>query len=254
MNKRYSRIVGIALILMGLLAVALNVGVPLLGLNTFMWGPWRLWPLAIVGMGLLFVVPPLLLRERSGLAGLFIPGLPVLTTGCILLFCSLFNAWGAWAWLWPLEVIALGVGFLLMAIFMKVIWLLIPAIIIGANGLLFLFCSITGLWGIWGALWTIEPLSLGIAFLIIHARKNIQGLRIAGLILCGFAAVGLVWMSAILRGYWFINMLGPVMLMLVGAGLIFWRPKSKHESLPIEDDLEDDMEEEISEVEEEISE
>jgi len=226
MNKRFSTIVGIALIVMGLLAVALNVGVPLLGLDIWMWGPWRLWPLAVVGVGLLFVAPPLLFREKTGLAGLLIPGVPVLTTGGILLFCSLFNAWEAWAWLWPLEIIALGVGFLLAAIFMRVIWLLIPAAIIGANGLLFLFCTITGLWGIWGALWTIEPLSLGIAFLIIHARRNIPGLRIAGLILCGFASVGLVGMSAILRGYWFINMLGPVALMLVGAGLLFWRPKS----------------------------
>ncbi len=226
MNKRLSTIMGIALIVMGVLAVALNVGVPLLGLDTWMWGPWRLWPLAIVGVGLLFVVPPLLYRDKSGLASLFIPGVPTLATGGILLFCSTFTAWGAWAWLWPLEVIALGLGLLLAAIFMRVIWLLIPAIIIGANGLLFLFCSITGLWEVWAALWTIEPLSLGIAFLIIHARRQIQGLRIAGLILCGIAGLGLVGMSALLRGYWFINMLGPAALILVGLGMMFWKPKS----------------------------
>ena len=222
MNKRPSILVGIALTLMGILALAFNLAVPLLGLDVWRWGAWRLWPLVVVCSGLLFVIPPVLVRGQRGLGGLFIPGVPVLTTGSILLFASVFDAWSAWAWLWPLEVLAVAVGFLFAAIYMQVIWLLIPAIIIGANGLLLQFCAATGLWDVWAVMWTIEPLSVGLSFLLITARRRSAGLLVAGLILCGLAGVGLIGMTAILPGLWLVNLLGPVVLILVGLSLLIW--------------------------------
>lgn len=220
MNKKLGVIVGALLILGGAVALIGNFTAHLLDLSLALWAPWRLWPMAVIGIGLFLTLLPFLRPEKRGLGSLFIPGLPLLTTGGILLFSSMFNAWGAWAYLWPLEVIALGAGFLGAAVFMRVIWLLIPAFVIGANGLLLLFCAVTGFWEIWAALWTIEPLSLGLAFLVIQARKKNQGLLIAGLILAGTAAVGLIGMSAILRGNLVINLLGPAVLVLVGLGLL----------------------------------
>lgn len=222
MNNKFSVLVGVSLILMGLLALAFTLVTPLLGFDVWRWGPWRLWPLIVVCVGLLFVLPPLLVRGRRGLGGLFIPGVPILVTGGILLFCSVFDAWGAWAWLWPLEVLAVAVAFALAAITMRVIWLLIPAFIVGANGLLLQFCAVTGLWVVWAALWTIEPLSLGLSFLLIGAVKRIGGLLLAGAILCGLAGMGLVGMTAILSGWWLLNLLGPILLVLVGVAVLVW--------------------------------
>lgn len=224
MNKRVSTLWGIILILVGGLMLAGNAIFPMLGLNFWHWMPWRLWPLAVVGAGAFFVLLPVLLRHKRGWGGLFIPGVPVLVTGGILLFTSFFNLWDAWAWLWPLEVLGLAAGFALAAITMRNIWLLVPAIIIGANGLLMQFCAITGWWGVWAVLWTIEPLAVGLALLAVFARKRRTGLLIAGSILCGVAAVGLIGMTALIPmqrlapGGWILNLIGPAML--VGLGFL----------------------------------
>lgn len=158
MNKRVSIQASVALMAVGGLALICNVMAMLSGLSGWHWGPWRLWPLAVVCLGLLFVVPPFLARERRGSGVLLIPGVPVLTTGFILLFASFFGAWGAWAWLWPLEVLSVATGLLLAGIVTRHLWLIVPAAIIGANGVLLQFCAITGWWGLWRVLWRFNPL------------------------------------------------------------------------------------------------
>jgi hypothetical protein len=167
-----------------------------------------------------------LFRERRGLGGLFIPGLPILTTGGILLFASVLNWWDAWSWLWPLEVLSVAAGFVLAALHMRVIWLLIPAIIIGANGLLFQFCAITGLWDVWAVMWTIEPLSVGVSLLLNGGLRRRPGLMTAGILLCSIGGVGLLGMGAILSvswiaGWWWLfRLVGPAILILAGAFLL----------------------------------
>ena len=222
MNRRFSILVGVMLILIGGLALAFNLVLPMLGLDMWYWGAWRLWPLVVIGGGLFFVLPPFLVRSKRGLGGLFIPGLPILTTGCILLYSSVFDAWGAWEWLWPLEVLSLAMAFLFAAIYMRAIWLLLPAIVIGANGLLFQYCALTDMWEAWAVLWTIEPLALGLAFLIISAVRRSVGLFTAGIILCGIAGFGLIGMTAILPTYWLLNLMGPALFIIVGFLLLIW--------------------------------
>jgi hypothetical protein len=224
MNKRVSTLWGIILILVGGLMLAGNAVFPMLGLNFWRWMPWRLWPLAVVGAGAFFILLPLLVRRKRGWGGLFILGVPVLVTGGILLFTSFFNLWDAWAWLWPLEVLGLAAGFVLAAISLRSVWLLVPAIIIGANGLLMQFCAITGWWGVWAVLWTVEPLSVGLALLTVFVKKRKTGLLIAGSILCGVAALGLIGMTAliplstVMPGRWIVNLIGPALL--VGLGFL----------------------------------
>jgi hypothetical protein len=222
MNRRFSILVGIMLILIGGLALALNLVMPMLGLDMWYWGAWRLWPLVVISGGLFFVLPPFLVRGRRGLGGLFIPGLPILTTGCILLYNSIFDAWGAWEWLWPLVVLSLAMAFLFAAIYTRVIWLLLPAIVIGANGLLLHYCALTDMWEVWAVLWTIEPLSVGLSFLLITLKHRSVGLFIAGLVLCGIAAMGLMGMTAIFPGWMLINLLGPAIFIFIGLSVILW--------------------------------
>jgi hypothetical protein len=119
-------------------------------------------------------------------------------------------------------IISLAMGFVFAAIYMRIIWLLIPAIIIGLNGLLFQFCAITGLWHWWAVLWTIEPLSVGLALLVVNIKVQSPGLRTAGLVLCGFAASMTMMMLTILGAWLPIALLGPGMLILAGVGVIVW--------------------------------
>jgi hypothetical protein len=222
MNKQFSLIAGLILILVGILALMFTLAMPMLGLRTWRWGVWRLWPLAVVGASALFVLPPLFVRGQRALGALFVPGMPILTTGAILLLASVFDLWGAWEWLWPLEVLALAQGLLFAAVYMRVIWLVIPAIIIGANGLVLQFCALTGLWEAWAVLWPVEPLSVGLSLLVISAKRRWFGLFVAGLIVCGLAGLGLVGMTAILSEWWPISLLGSGVLILVGFLLPLW--------------------------------
>ncbi|HUX77595.1 MAG TPA: hypothetical protein VMY40_13265 [Anaerolineae bacterium] len=217
MGRRLSLLVGITLILIGGLSLAFTLVMPRLGMRAWAWGAWRLWPLVVVAAGLLFVVSPLLVRGRRGLGGLFIPGVPILTTGGILLYASVLDAWHAWEWLWPLEILAVAAGFLLAAVYMRAIWLLFPAIVVGANGALLQFCAVTDLWESWAMLWAIEPLSIGLAFLLINVKQRARGLFIAGLILCVVAAAGLIGMTAVFPGWLLVNALGPAILVLAGV-------------------------------------
>jgi hypothetical protein len=217
MEKRFSILLGVLLILVGGLALLFSLGGAVLGWSIL--APWRLWPLVVLGVGLLFVVPPFTVRGKRGLGGLFIPGMPILATGGLLFIGSIFRWWGVWAYFWPMVVLGVALGFLLAALYMRVIWLVIPGIIIGATGLLFQFCALTHLWGVWSVLWTIEPFSVGLALLVCWVKTRSRGLFWAGLILCGIAASFAILMAAIMH-WWLIGVLGPAVLILVGALII----------------------------------
>ena len=223
MNKSFSILVGTLLVLMGGLALMFTLGMPMLGWGDWFFGPWRLWPLVVVSVGLLFMLAPRLSRGHRGLGGLFIPGMPILTTGGILLLASVSNYWHIWSWLWPLEVLGVAAGFLFAAIYLRTIWLLIPAIIIGLNGLVLQFCAVTGLWHLWSVLWTIEPLAVGLSLLIVGLGKRIAPLFLVGAALCALAGIGLVGMTAItLSGGWIFSVMGPAVLILTGLVLLLW--------------------------------
>jgi hypothetical protein len=223
MDKRFSILVGVLLVLMGSMALTLTLGLPMLGWDTWQWGAWRLWPLIVVCLGLLFVLTPLLVRGHRGLGSLFIPVTLVLITGAILLLASVFDFWGVWAWLWPLEILALATGFFVAALYMRTIWLTIPAIIVGVNGLVLQFCAITGLWHLWSVLWTVEPLSIGLSLMVVSIKARSTLVFLAGALLCSLAGIGLVGMTAVtLSGWWLFNWIGPAILILTGLALLIW--------------------------------
>ncbi len=177
-----SLIFGIGLLAIGGLTLAGN-----LFLST---QAWRMWPLVVLLAGLALTAPGFLAIARPGLGAFFIPGIPVLATGGILMFASLTGNWGIWALAWPLVVLAVALGFGLSAVFMRVSGLAIPAIIIGANGLVLAFCNITGLWGAWAILWPVEPLAIGLGLLVVGISNRSKGASTAAMILIGIAGLG----------------------------------------------------------------
>jgi hypothetical protein len=181
-NRLLSLIGGLALVALG--------GVSLLG-NTFLvGGAWRLWPLTVILAGIALTVPGFFSFKRRGFGSFFIPGIPVLATGGILLLASLSNRWDVWALAWPLEVLGLALGFALAAIFMRTAGLAIPAFIIGLNGLVLAFCTLTGLWAAWALLWPIEPLAVGLGLLVVGYANRSNGAKLAAMILTGVAGGG----------------------------------------------------------------
>jgi hypothetical protein len=105
---------------------------------------------------------------------------------------------------------------------MRVVWFAIPATIIGLNGLVFQFCAITGLWAWWSWLWIIEPLSVGLALLIVNIRVRASGLAIAGYILCGIAALGLILVMTVLSQWWVVSLIGSGALIFCGVMVLGW--------------------------------
>ena len=157
-GRKLSMAASIALIGVGVIALAGNMAATLFGLVGLRWGVWRLWPLTVVCSGLAFCVPPLVVRGKPGLGVLFIPGVPVLTTGSILMLASVFDAWGIWAWMWPLEIIGVALGLVMAGIYARALWLIVPAAMMGFVGLLLQFSAITGWWGMWGVMWHLRLL------------------------------------------------------------------------------------------------
>jgi hypothetical protein len=221
MKNRNSIVVGAGLMLLGISWLGLGLVGSLLGINFFGF-VLRFWPGAVSAIGLAFVLPPLLVRGKRGLGGLFIPGVPILVVGGLLLVASVLNAWSIWAWLWPMVLLGTAIGFVIAGLYMDVSGLLIPATILGLNGLLFQFCAVTGLWNWWSVLWTVEPLSVGLALLLFGFRQNSPGTLKAGLILCSIAAGAFLLMIAILAGGWLFRLVGPGLLILAGLVVLGW--------------------------------
>ena len=240
MQKQASLLFGVTLVLLGLLALAGNLVMRLAGGDLSL--GFRAWPIFVIGIGLLFCIPPFIFTKVRGLGGLFIPGLPVLTTGMLLFVASIFDRWSIWSHWWALEVIGVALGFVMAAIFLRVIWLYIPASIVGLTGLVLLFCSLTGLWASWAVLWTVVPFSVGLPLLIIGMREKIDGVRVAGVILVGFAGVAFAAMSSILAALgWTTTLVGPVIVLLLGVYLVaasLVRRSQKDAPAPVEEKVE----------------
>ena len=219
MQKKASLLIGVTLILLGILALAGNLLTQAVG-HGFVLG-LRAWPIFVVGAGLFLCLPPFIFPRQRGLSGLFVPGLPTLITGILLFIGSMTGFWGIWSYLWPLEVLSVGAAFILMAVFLKVPWLMIPASIIGLTGLVLQFCAATGWWSSWAVLWTVEPFAVGLPLLLIGMSRKIEGVKLAGIILCGLAGLGFAAMSTVLvTSLWITRLIGPALVLILGLLLV----------------------------------
>jgi hypothetical protein len=64
---------------------------------------------------------------------------------------------------WPMELIAVGMGFSMLAMAYSSPWLLIPAGLVLGNGLILAYYAFTGNWNHWAFLWPLEPLLVLVA-------------------------------------------------------------------------------------------
>ncbi len=117
MQKKTTLLFGVTLILLGVLVLAGNLLLQRTGSGSL--SAHRAWPVFVVGAGLLFCLPPFIFSEQRGLSGLFIPGIPAFATGILLFIASQTGNWHLWASFWPVEVISVAAGFVLMAIFLR---------------------------------------------------------------------------------------------------------------------------------------
>lgn len=208
-----SLIFGLALIVIG--------GLSLLGNTLLRLEAWRLWPVIVIIAGLVLTIPGFFGLAQRGFGAFFIPGVPVLVTGGILMFASLFNYWSVWAVAWPLVVLGVALGFGMAAIFMRVPGLAFPAIIIGLNGLVLAFCNTTGLWAAWALLWPIEPLAVGLSLFVFGFFERSRGAITAGVILSAIAGVGFFFASFFsMFNFSLLRFAAPAMLMLTGVIVI----------------------------------
>ena len=192
----------------------------------------RLWPLIIIAAGALLTAAPMLARKRS-LGVMLIPGILILVNGAILLFTSLTGWWAAWSVLWPFEILALAASFILAALYMRSIWLTLPAVAIGLNGLVLMFCAISGWWEVWTFLWTIEPLAVGVMLLIAASQTRSKGLFVSGMLFCAFAGASFLGMAAIMWADWrMLRLSAPVLLIIAGLAVLFWGIARKQPGLP----------------------
>jgi hypothetical protein len=98
---------------------------------------------------------------------------------------------------------------------------MVPASIVGLTGLVLLFCSLTGLWASWAVLWTVVPLSVGLPLLLIGIFQKNDGVKLAGLILTGFAGLAFAAMSAfIVTSSWLTKIVGPVIILALGLFMV----------------------------------
>jgi hypothetical protein len=229
MQKQFSNLLGVILIGLGALSLALNLLMPQAGSAVWHWTATKFWPLPVIGVGLLFLLLPFLMRGKRGWGSLFIfVGMPTLTSGGILLLANLSHGWNVWEWLWPVNVLGMALGFLLAAVYLRSIWLVAPAIIIGINGVVLQFCALTHLWAAWAVLWPVEPLAVGLALLAVSLKTRATGLFVSGLILCALGGLGLMLTTVLLSAAGFglglgvLNLVGPVVLMLVGGLMLAW--------------------------------
>jgi hypothetical protein len=165
----------------------------------------------------------------------------------LLFIASVSSNWSIWGYLWPLEVISVAVGFALMAAFLRVPWLMIPASIVGLTGLVLQFCASTGLWSSWAVLWTVEPFAVGLPLLLIGLAKRIEGVKLAGIILCGLAGLAFAGMSTVLvTSLWITRIIGPAVVLGLGVLLVFSalrKPSAETPVQPVEDQPEKPAEE-----------
>jgi len=75
------------------------------------------WPLLVVLLGLTFFIAMILAGRRG--AGLAIPGTVITVAGLILFIHNTYDLWITWTYAWGLLISAVGIGMLIMNIYLK---------------------------------------------------------------------------------------------------------------------------------------
>jgi hypothetical protein len=146
----------------GLLFIIL--GAVLLAANLGAFSLLRFWPLLIVGLGVSFF---LMWFGERGNYGLLMPAAVMTVVGLLFLYCEI-DGWQHMEDLWPVFMLAPGLGFILMYLFgTQDKGLLVPGGMMLFMGILFL--SVNRLTGRW---WPLLLIVVGIVLLLIRPQDK----------------------------------------------------------------------------------
>ena len=121
-----------------------------------------LWPLLVLGPGILFFV--LFLADRTNY-GLIMPATILTVSGVLFFYCTV-EGWHMMRTLWPFFMIAPGIAFLLMyMVGRKEGAFLVPGIILTAAGVVFLLGATEYI-----ALWPVVLIVIGVILLFTRKR------------------------------------------------------------------------------------
>lgn len=167
------------------------------------------------------------MRSRGAL---YVGVLLILLGGLFLLMevGSTANRWFhlqlGWGRLWPLFICFASLAFWLPILVWwpqheKLAGLAIPATIVGTNGLILLYQSLSGNWGTWAYLWTLEPISVAVGLLCTYliGERN-RGLLLASGIVGGVGLFFFAIFSTAFGGFW--RVLLPAVLIVIGLYLL----------------------------------
>lgn len=146
-----------------------------------------------------------------------VPGLFLITIGAIILAANL--SWFSILDFWPLLVILTGLFFFALWLRERENYgLLMPAAVVTIIGFLFLYCQGNGWWYM-SDLWPIFIIAPGIGFFLMYIFGEQEGgLLVPGSILL---VIGTLFLSIHdWSGWWW-----PILLILIGAVLLFRPPK-----------------------------
>ena len=151
MQNRGALYAGAMLIVLGIIFLLFTTADWILGQMDISFNAWRFWPLIILFVSAAFWAPIFIWwRERSRVIGLAVPASIFLVLGLLLLYQSVSNNWGSWAYAWALIPFSVGLGLFAMYVLgpqeTRNNGLLWSGIVVGAIGLFFfvLFGSFFG--------------------------------------------------------------------------------------------------------------
>ena len=111
MSRTIELLAGVLLLIVGVIVLASEPLLSLIGGVGVGDDVLRWWPVLIIGLSLFFLVPGLLGGPNRRLrAGMVIPGAILAGVGGALLYTSLADRWGAWASLWAVLPFSFGLG------------------------------------------------------------------------------------------------------------------------------------------------
>lgn len=159
-------------------------------------------------------------------------GIILILLGTLFLFFNLIDVlfhrldvgFSAWR-LWPLALIAAGLAFFLAFLLSwssreQVVGLLMPATLLATNGLVLLYQTLTGDWDSWRYAWTLEPIAVGGALLLMYVLGGRdRGLLVGGIIVGGIGLLLLVVFGSLWGGV-IVRLAGPLLLVCSGLAIL----------------------------------
>jgi hypothetical protein len=165
-----------------------------------------------------FLEVPMNVSKRSTL----VIGILLVLVGAYFILGNLvpsFNNWINITYSWPLIVIAVGVGLLVLGLLVGAPDMAIPAVIVGGIGGILYYQNLSGNWGSWAYLWTLIPgfSGIGMSLAYLLGSRGEHSIRSA-LDTIGTSLVMFVIFGAFFGAF---KMLGDYWpLLLVAAGVL----------------------------------